>query len=1060
MALLWATMMQAADSFVPVRIELAAPNARARLDRYQESVESVSFIIEADAKLRATVAPRRFAIEAGREYSVNSSMFEPFLLRAERNGELAFDLDRPRNCTVLIEPSKGGNLLPNPSFEETTDANAATGWEGKSDLNQRATLEYGHESLGDGGASPAKNAVANVETAVTDQKRRTGRRSFRLTKTTTTGNAELLLPQPVSVASGAEYLLSGWYNLDGLQFGGAMHIVASVTSAGKPPLYFRDVMMNPLIFTGSNQWQRAFFRFTVPADYADARVAVSVSLRGAPFTAYWDDLELRPAPTKVTQWPRSLNEETLRPRHSPEEVRERMRERPSVAVKVVNDRGQPRVMVDGQPLPLFGFNAGPSGWPGGAAHADFRDAGVRVHWIPLWLAQTGARKQYGEPIWLDDGTYDFSFVEKRLETILGYDPDARVLFYLFVQPYPEFGDKHPEAVWRNARGGKTIGTKSNAHEAEQRGPVKTGIDEAWNISYTATAFRREGADVLKQLGRHLASSNLGKAVVGVHLLCGADGQWFCQAGADHLDRSPGNMEAFREWLRRRYGNDLPSFRRAWDDERLTFDTAALPEEAERSPEKFFLDPNVGADRRVIDANRFSSEGVAETINLFARSFKEGIRRPCLVTTYYHDILHNHQMNHWALGLLLGSSELDGVVSVMEYGLKRALGRTGCFSSLVASLRLHNKIYLTEMDYRTNNSWLPGDALDFRKNWGVPPDAASWANQIRRDLGMSLAQGEGGWIYGLGGNGWVEDSYLAGVAEANKAAERAAQTPWGDDRGQIAVFCDEQIEDYATRRNIFGASLAMTGHNIAREALTRSGLTWDAYLLSDLDHPKRHDYRLNLFLSSPTITPRQVEWVKRHLQKDGRVLVFVNAAGYALGNRFEENIRELTGMTVRCDLTRPDVYRFTRASGNDPLADGIENLMTESAGPMFYVDDPEATPLAMLSGSDKVGLAVKRFKDWTSVYVALPGGFTPRFLRNLAREANLTPTGPEGDATYAGNGFLVLHALAPGEKTLTWTEPGDLFDLSNGVTVATNAVSYSFPMDALETRWFRRVRADR
>jgi hypothetical protein len=58
---------------------------------------------------------------------------------------------------------------------------------------------------------------------------------------------------------------------------------------------------------------------------------------------------------------------------------------------------------------------------------------------------------------------------------------------------------------------------------------------------------------------------------------------------------------------------------------------------------------------------------------------------------------------------------------------------------------------------------------------------------------------------------------------------------------------------------------------------------------------------------------------------------------------------------------------------------------------------------------------KRHANWTSVYSALPGGFTPRFLRGLAREAGLASRDPEDDVTYAGNGFLSIHTLSDGEK---------------------------------------------
>src|SRR5690606_35581732 len=137
-----------------------------------------------------------------------------------------------------------------------------------------------------------------------------------------------------------------------------------------------------------------------------------------------------------------------------------------------------------------------------------------------------------------------------------------------------------------------------------------------------------------------------------------------------------------------------------------------------------------------------------------------------------------------------------------------IGRTGSMSSLVASLRLHNKIFLTEMDYRTNLAWLPGDALGYRTAWGVSDDPKEFANQIRRDLGMSLMQGEGGWLYSLGGNPWADDAYMEGVREAARAAAHVANHPLADDRGQAAIFCDEQIQDYATRKNVYGAGLGM------------------------------------------------------------------------------------------------------------------------------------------------------------------------------------------------------------------------------------------------------------
>ena len=115
--------------------------------------------------------------------------------------------------------------------------------------------------------------------------------------------------------------------------------------------------------------------------------------------------------------------------------------------------------------------------------------------------------------------------------------------------------------------------------------------------------------------------------------------------------------------------------------------------------------------------------------------------------------------------------------------------------------------------------------------------------------------------------------------------------------------------------------------------------------------------------------------------------------------------------VSVDLAGGGERRFVR-TGTDPLGDGVEELDHGFGGPMFFVDDPTATPLATLTGTTHVGLAVKRHGGWTSLYSGiLPGGFTPRFLRAWPPRGGTDARGPpEYYVTSAGNGFLTIHAL--------------------------------------------------
>lgn len=1032
--------------FSPVQIEMPGAQGNAQMWGFWETDKLIWFVVEANSPVRLTVRPKLFPVSAGQDYMVNSSFFDPMLVRAIKDGSLTFEMDSPHNCTVQIERPTGGNLLPNASFEAVTNG-TATGWLGLADESASAFFQLGYmfsegnyQGLRPTGVSSNVAPLPKSTSVPAHLIRRSGRYSFLLSMSQAHGEVKLESAEAIPLQAGKEYLLSGYYNLENASFGSEMHFIVRLTCDGTQRLPYdpQEWLLNPLIATGPTEWRRSFVRFKVPEDWTGAKARVIITGRGAPFKAYWDDLALQLAPVPANQAAKSLTPIQIQPRHGPDEIGQIMQTREAATAKLTTASGLTRLLVDGQIWPLFGYVGSPYLWPKMCSHSDLVQAGVHLHFVPL--TPTGPLAQiFGDPpIWLGDGRYDFSTLDRKLTWMLGYDINARIMLYLHMDPYPEFGDQHPEAVCRNAQGQKTIGTKGAEKGAEQR-----GTNEAWNISYTAGEFRRQGSDFLRALAQHLNNTDLGKAVIGVHLTCGSDGQWFSFVWPDWQDNSPAHVESFREWLPRRYNNNLKEFRKAWGDATLRFETAPWPPLSARATDHSFYNANLGSDRRLIDAGRFNSEGVAETINLFARTFKETMRRPVLVGTYYSDISHGHGVNHNALKVLLDQPDLDGIVSVMEYGMFRTLGRTGCLNSVAASIRLHNKYFLAEIDHRTDYSYLPEDC---RRDYGVPKGVEATKDQLRRDVGMSLCQGTGNWIYGLSGNAWAGEGYIAALAEVYKAAEAAALFPMPSDRGQMAVYCDEQLLDHASTLSNFNFLLSVPGHYSARNALNRSGLAWDEYLLSDLDNPKRPDYKIHLFLSSVAITPDQIEWVQRNLQKDGRVLVFVNAAGFSLGKGFEENILRLTGMHVKMDTSQPCRYRF--AWLNDP--------MSETSGPLFYVDDPTATPLAQAACTNRTVVAMKHFQDWTSVYIALPGGFNPQILRQIAAEAKVTPVGPEGDATYAGNGFLVIHALSAGEKTLRWNGKSDLLDIASGKIIASGQESITFPMTAFSTRWFRRI----
>ena len=201
-------------------------------------------------------------------------------------------------------------------------------------------------------------------------------------------------------------------------------------------------------------------------------------------------------------------------------------------------------------------------------------------------------------------------------------------------------------------------------------------------------------------------------------------------------------------------------------------------------------------------------------------------------------------------------------------------------------------------------------------------------------------------------------------------------------------------------------------------------------------------------------PDQIKFIQQNLQKDGNLLLFFNNAGYSIGN-YEENIQNLTGMKIKCNaqkiIGKGSSYKELKGI---PIK-GLSNLPTASTTPLFYVDDATAIPLASISGTNKIGAAIKNNKTWSSVYLSLPGIISPEFIRGIAKLANVVPVGPQEDVTYAGNGFIVIHAMTAGEKTLQWEGKSDLFDITTGTTVAKGAESFAIKIEAFETRWYKR-----
>lgn len=898
-------------------------------------------------------------------------------------------------------------LVPNASFEQGADA--PTGWVWHTGEDGEAEFEW----LGD---------IAH-----------TGARSFRVKKIGSTGYSTLT-SDFIQVKSGTTYLVRAWVR-PLVQVRRGVYLMVTQHTADSPDQQLPNTFGNSNLPLVADEWQEATARVTLRE--GNTRLRVQCLQAFLPSEVCWDDLQVEEAGAEPP------------PRYEPpvpevlpdlEPARRIVSRRQRAQVQVTQVGGRPRLSVDGKPVP-WAFYVSPFWNPKDAQIADFRDAGVRVYLVPLVLGR-GVYADRGP--WLGAGKYDFSEVDELLWRVLRVDPEGYVIFYMACDAYREWGEEHPEDVTQDQNGLRAV---------VQMHPKRWGSDpvapERYGPSLVSQRLREDTAETLRRLVAHVEASDPGKAVIGYHVAGYNDGQWFQWArlyGDDiHLaDYCPAAQASFREWLGRRYGGDVKALRAAWNQPDVSFETAAVPPFDRYWAEGDILDPKLYGD--VVDHTRFYSEGVAETIMGLAKVIKQASGRRVLCGTYYEDITCNSP-NHIALGRFLADDALDYFAGPAAYSIRMA-GCQGAIRSVFGSTLLHGRMYLTEQDWRSWHSTPSEAANNFA--WGRAETAEVHNAMVRRECGMMLAFGTGTWWYDMSGGWFRDDQIMAAIAESMKAFAlegNLREVP----RADVALVVSED-SNHAIAPRDGGAfrHAAITGQI---QDINLAGVPYRVYLQSDLGDPDLPDHRVWIFVNAYAISDSERAGIER-LKSAGRTLVFIHAPGAFGAHDTAGAIAEVTGIAVKPaeGLTSPQTIPLETGH---PVLEGLVGGLNMPGGvksPLFEVTDADAVPLARYGGSQKTSAALRDFGDWRSVYVSGPG-LTPEFVHNLAKWAGCWCAAPPGDAVYASQSFMTIHALFPGAKTLTLAGPSRVTDLISGEVISDRTQTIDVRMQRGETRWF-------
>jgi hypothetical protein len=167
------------------------------------------------------------------------------------------------------------------------------------------------------------------------------------------------------------------------------------------------------------------------------------------------------------------------------------------------------------------------------------------------------------------------------------------------------------------------------------------------------------------------------------------------------------------------------------------------------------------------------------------------------------------------------------------------------------------------------------------------------------------------------------------------------------------------------------------------------------------------------------------------------MLWTYAAGVLDENRFDPALGAgVIGMKLGARIERQNIHvcmtdrRHPLTRGGKELDFGTEG----SVGPVFFAKDPRAQVLGRLRDGGEPAFALRRHKDWNSLYLSMLN-FPPALFRNIVRFAGAHVWMESDDVIYANRSMVCLHTASGGTKTIRLPAQAKVTDIWTGKEAA-------------------------
>lgn len=626
--------------------------------------------------------------------------------------------------------------------------------------------------------------------------------------------------------------------------------------------------------------------------------------------------------------------------------------------------------------------------------------------------------------WRKNEPFDCEPLKEELTGVLDANPKAKIFLRLHVNPpYWWIRDHTEEQIVYRTADGDVYGEDHGESDRLIRGDNLRHM----RFSLASELWRKEAGERLADFCASLSGTPEGDALAGIQIASGLYGEW-----ADFgMDVSPVARSRFKKFLIEKY-RDEDSLRAAWHSDRVTFETAEYHPEGGAGDDGFFRDPR--ASQASVDSQYCHGLIIAEAILYFCRIVKT--RMPnCLAGSFTGNYFGAAKLNsaHLMISLFRRAHEegcFDYHCGPFCYLKNRTAQGIPLQRALLESSRLHNMLYLTEMDQH------PAGTEEFAG--GDPAKFDETVAMLRRNAFQPLLAGEGFWYY----DHRIIPSLISPDSHNSSAGSVYRKRGWWETAPLMAEikriqdvarrYCSADPADKGTEADVLLVwdTVSCYWHETfpereyeIHEAVMRAGAVYDSVYADDLPLVELKRYKCVVMVNIFTLSEKRRATILSLLR--GKKVVWLYAAGFCDGETLsEENISATVGMKIR------------RVTGRTGFTFGGETVsFSENAyRPQFAADSGDGVfPLAYYNGG---GIAAARRGDnlWLSTM-----HITRSIMRQIFTDAGVHLWTDSGDPVMAGCGLALINTPAGGERVISLPDGRELREVREKLPPMTTAI---------------------